>query len=236
MWIVILGLMLGLIVWELWVCEGAHLGRRFVVWLYDLAAPRYEKIKNFDPDWERHFLGEPLAAATTYLGRVQVLDIGAGTGRLARTLLPLPNFLGVITCVEPSIRMLALGHRQLSSERVHWTRAWAVPLPFSERSFDVVVSLEVLEFTPSPIQTLKEMFRVLRPGGWLLITNRIGREASWILGKTFKRDAFTLTLEGMGLQDIITYPWQADYDLIWARKTGNIKQRPSIQQMSNNSL
>jgi hypothetical protein len=63
--VLILGLVLvgALLVWELWICEGAHLGRRFVVSMYDLAADRYDSIKHFDPDWERRFLGEALAGA-----------------------------------------------------------------------------------------------------------------------------------------------------------------------------
>ena len=63
MWIVLLiaGLIGLIAVWELWICEGAHLGRRAVVFLYDLTARRYERIKRFDPAWERQYLGEPFA-------------------------------------------------------------------------------------------------------------------------------------------------------------------------------
>jgi hypothetical protein len=51
LWIIIILLVLLIVflIWEIWICEGAHLGRRFVVWLYDLAASRYERIKGFDP-------------------------------------------------------------------------------------------------------------------------------------------------------------------------------------------
>ena len=54
MWIAIIiaGLIGLLAVWELWICEGAHLGRRAVVFLYDITARRYERIKCFDPEWE----------------------------------------------------------------------------------------------------------------------------------------------------------------------------------------
>src|SRR3990170_4076789 len=73
--------------WELWICEGTHLGRRFVVWMYDVAAGRYEGIKRFDPGWEQRFLGEPLAAVLGGLPDARLLDVGAGTGRAARPLL-----------------------------------------------------------------------------------------------------------------------------------------------------
>src|SRR4030042_6416542 len=73
-------LVAALLVWELWICEGAHLGRRFVVSMYDLAADRYDSIKHFDADWERRFLGEALAGAIGSLPGARLLDGGAGTG------------------------------------------------------------------------------------------------------------------------------------------------------------
>ena len=77
----------------------------------------------------------------------------------------------------------------------------------------------MLEFTPSPRRTVQELVRVLRPGGWLLITNRVSRDARWILGRTIPRKDFPAFLQSVGLDDIDVLPWQVDYDLAWARKT-----------------
>lgn len=211
-------LLLAVLAWELWICEGAHFGRRFVVWLYDLAAPRYDRIKHFSPSWEQRFLGEPVAAALAGLPQARVLDVGAGTGRLARALLPLPGFSGTVIAAEPSRRMLALGRKIAPVERNHWVRAWAVPLPLACDSIDLVVSLEILEFTPRPLASLREFARVLRPGGWLLVTNRVGRQARWILGRTFARDRFPAVLRRLGFDSVETYRWQIDYDLVWGQK------------------
>jgi ubiquinone/menaquinone biosynthesis C-methylase UbiE len=207
-----------LLVWELWVCEGAHLGRRFVVSMYDLAADRYDSIKHFDPDWERRFLGEALAGAIGSLPGARLLDVGAGTGRTGRALLPTSDFDGLLVCLEPSRRMLSLGRRLTAHPAVAWVRGWALPLPFPSGAFDFVVSLEMLEFTPNPRRTVQELVRVLRPGGWLLITNRVSRDARWILGRTIRRTDFSPFLESAGLNDIDVFPWQVDYDLAWARK------------------
>jgi ubiquinone/menaquinone biosynthesis C-methylase UbiE len=207
-----------LLFWELRVCEGAHLGSRFVVWLYDLAATRYDRIKGFDFDWEQRFLGEPIADALSAIPDARLLDVGAGTGRVSRTLLPKWNFKGLAINLEPSKAMLSLGCQLTHSEQMPWIRALAVPLPFQSGSFDIVTHIEVLEFTPDPYETLSELVRVLHPGGWLIITNRIGWEARWILGHSFKRESFSTVLEEVGLRDISVYPWQMDYDLAWARK------------------
>jgi ubiquinone/menaquinone biosynthesis C-methylase UbiE len=211
-------LLAAFLVWELWICEGAHFGRRFVVATYDLAAGRYDGIKHFDPDWERRFLGEPLAAAIGSMHDVRVLDVGAGTGRVPRAMLPVSNFDGLMVCLEPSRRMLALGRKLTANPRVTWMRGWADPLPFPPRTFDFVVSLEMLEFTSSPSRTVRELARVLRRGGWLLITNRVSRDARWIFGHTIRREAFPAFLRSAGLEDVEVLPWQVDYDLAWARK------------------
>jgi len=215
---VIIFFLILLLFWELRVCEGAHLGPRFVVWLYDIAASRYDRIKGFDFDWEQHFLGEPIHELLSGIPGARLLDVGAGTGRLSRTLLSNWNANSIVVNLEPSKAMLSLGKQWTRSDQTPWIQAFAVPLPFQSDAFDIVASLEVLEFTPNPNTTLSELVRVLLPGGWLIITNRIGWEAPWILGHSFKRDNFPSVLEEAGLTDITVYPWQMDYDLAWARK------------------
>lgn len=217
LWILIISLAL-LAVWEIWICEGAHLGRRFVVWTYDFAAPRYDRIKGFDPEWEQRLLGEPVRSQLKQLESPKLLDVGAGTGRLARSLTPLGELPGFMVNAEPSRRMAALG-KSRTNERIPWIRAWASALPFPTRCFEMLCCLEVLEFTPDPSATLDELCRVLRPGGWLLITNRVSREAPLILGKTIRRERFPTFIAEHGFQEIELYPWQLDYDLLWARKS-----------------
>jgi ubiquinone/menaquinone biosynthesis C-methylase UbiE len=220
MWIlaIIIVAVLGLAYWELIVCEGAHLGKHFVVWLYDLTASYYERIKGFDPDWERRSLGEPLSSSVGGLRGARLLDVGAGTGRATRALHDVIRDETSIVNVEPSWKMLSLGRRHPATAGSTWVQAWAVPLPFAESTFDIVVSLEVLEFTPDPRATLAEFARVLRPGAWLLVTNRIGSNAPWIFRRTFRRDAFGGVLESVGFSEVEVFPWQVEYDLAWARK------------------
>ena len=219
LWIVIAILVFILLAyWELWICEGTHLGQHFVVWLYDLAATRYENIKQFNTLWERRFLAEPVQRVLGQLPDGLVLDVGAGTGRLAHSLLQLPEVNTRVICLEPSARMATLGVSRTPNKLAPWLRSWAVPLPFPDETFDLVSSLEILEFTPHPVKTLEELVRVLRPGGWLLVTNRVGWEAPLILGKTYRRQHFPEILRGMGLGDVEDFRWQKNYDLIWARK------------------
>jgi hypothetical protein len=81
--------------------------------------------------------------------------------------------------------------------------------------------LEALEFMPSPQQVIVEMSRVLRPGGVLLITNRVNWERKLMPGKAFSDEELQRMLAEANLTQIDIRPWQVYYDLIWARKVGN---------------
>lgn len=215
-------------IWEIWICEGIHLGSRFVVWLYDVTAPRYEDIKQFDTSWELQFLGRPFVNSLMGFAEARILDVGAGTGRLTRAALATRRSKGLMINLEPSRRMIEVGRSLVQPKAADWVQGMAEPLPFPEGSFDVVSCLEVLEFTPRPVRTLAELVRVLRPGGWLLITNRIGWRARVMLGHSFRKETFVSLLKECGLEGIEVYPWQVEYDLVWAQKSTTVRHATSM--------
>jgi hypothetical protein len=49
--------------WLLIATEGAFLGRRLVIWLYDITAHRYHKLKAFEAGDEQFFVARPIMAA-----------------------------------------------------------------------------------------------------------------------------------------------------------------------------
>jgi SAM-dependent methyltransferase len=209
-----------LLYWEFVIAEGVHLGPRVVIALYDLVAPRYDKIKKFDPVFEDECVGLPLAAALAEVDAPRVLDVAAGTGRAARALLRQAAFDGSVINLEPARRMLEQGRAQtaLWPGRSHWVRGPARPLPFADGVCDAVTCLEALEFFPDARAALAECVRLLRPGGVLALTNRVGFEARLMPGRTFSRARFLRLLAGFPLEDVRVQPWQVDYDLAWARR------------------
>jgi SAM-dependent methyltransferase len=113
------------------------------------------------------------AVDATLLDREEprLLDVGSGTGTLALAALERWPALRV-TGVDPSGGMLLVA-RQSAAERLAADRvaryvteiAWADEMPFEAGSFDLAVSSFVLQLVPSRAAALREVRRVLRPGG-----------------------------------------------------------------------
>ncbi len=209
--------------WLLIRTEGVFLGRRVVVWLYDLAAARYDAIKQYDPDTESAFVAWPLSRRLKGRPAPTVLDVATGTGRLPQFLLAEPTFHGRVVGLDASAGMLAQARAKLApfGGRVALVRATAGELPFADAAFAAVTCLEALEFLPDDAAALREMVRVLRPGGVLLTTRRQGAEAPYFLGRARGREELEALLTGLGLVEVRSTPWQVEYELVWAAKDGD---------------
>ncbi len=236
-WLLVIGgvLLLGaLLYWQLILAEGAYLGRRAVIWLYDASARIYDRVKSFDPGYEQWFLGLPLSRELALVNDPLVLDVATGTGRLPRTLFTQANFRGRLIGVDLSHRMLKQAVETTAAWRDRITYLWhgAGEMPFEDATFDAVACLEALEFMPDQDRVLQEMARVLRPGGVFLITNRIGANARWLPGRTSTTEAFVEKLRALPLEMIRPQPWQEDYDLIWAVKPGVPDGPPSLRRLA----
>lgn len=206
--------------WLLIRTEGVFLGRRVVVWLYDLAAKQYDAIKQFDPDTESAFVTWPLRIRLKTWPAPLVLDVATGTGRLPYFLLREPGFDGCVVGLDASAGMLELARDKLEpfGHRVALIRQTAEDLPFAGETFAAVTCLEALEFLPDDTAALREMARVLMPGGHLLVSRRQGPDSPYFFGRAPDREAFEQRLAEMGLVNIRTQPWQVEYELVWAQR------------------
>jgi ubiquinone/menaquinone biosynthesis C-methylase UbiE len=209
-----------LLYWLLITTEGVYLGRRVVVWLYDITAHKYDGIKEFEPDAEQFFLIRPLLVRLRRVSNPLVLDVATGTGRLPHFLLEAPTFNGRVVGLDASGKMLGLAREKLRpfGHRASLVQQVADQLPFAADQFDLVTCLEALEFFPSDTAALQEMIRVLKPGGSLLVTRRKGREAKLFVGRYRTVAQFEAVLNQMGLEEVHTNPWQLDYDQVFGHK------------------
>lgn len=228
----ILAAFAALVHWQINLAEGVYLGRRAVIWLYDRFAPRYDAVKAFSEKDEAWFLGTPLAKTLRGASSSMVLDVATGTGRLPLALLRQPDFCGRIIALDLSRRMLTLAAQKTTAYQHRLTLLWqdATTLPFGDNTFDAVTCLEALEFLPNGRATLAEMVRVLRPGGILFSSNRIGPGIRWMPGRTMSREQLSALLQSLHLDDIRFAAWQIDYDIFWARKPAIARTTRSVYE------
>jgi ubiquinone/menaquinone biosynthesis C-methylase UbiE len=97
----------------------------------------------------------------------RVLDVACGTGVLGRSAAARVGSVGYIAGVDPDPGMLAVAGQL--SPAVDWRQGVAESLPWPDRSFDVVVSQFGLMFFTDRERALREMLRVLDPGGRIAI-------------------------------------------------------------------
>lgn len=99
----------------------------------------------------------------------RILDVGCGTGALLHELSRLgaaEQFVGV----DASAAMLGVARGRLGPD-VALCEAHAALLPFPAQAFDCAISSSVFHYLREPLAALRENFRVLQPGGRLLLAD-----------------------------------------------------------------
>jgi ubiquinone/menaquinone biosynthesis C-methylase UbiE len=97
----------------------------------------------------------------------RALDVACGTGILARELSSRTGSSGRVAGIDPSPGMVAVAKHLAPA--VEWREGVAESLPFPDQSFDAVVSQFGLMFFTDRRQALREMQRVLAPGGHMAV-------------------------------------------------------------------
>ena len=104
------------------------------------------------------------AVANWFAGRTpgKILDIGAGDGRLSAQLDAMGHSLVACDCIpERDWHRSTITYRQCDL---------AKGLPFDDEIFDYVVCTEVIEHVENPFALCREIHRVLRPGGSVVLS------------------------------------------------------------------
>ncbi len=114
--------------------------------------------------------------AAAPLATDRAIDLGAGAGHATLALAP---HVAHVDAVDPTPEMLAVAAR-LAAERgvanVAFVEARADALPFADATFDVAVSRFSIHHWPDPSGSLREVARVLRPGGRVVLVDLVAPE------------------------------------------------------------
>ena len=96
----------------------------------------------------------------------KLIDVACGTGDIAKLFLNYVDKDSQITCVDPNKGMIRKGKEKLNKfKNLIWLTAPAESLPINENSFDFYTISFGLRNTKNLDKTLKEAYRVLKPGG-----------------------------------------------------------------------
>jgi SAM-dependent methyltransferase len=112
-------------------------------WRYDLIT---KLVTNLKPD-----------------GTYRILDAGCGTGQMTKQLEDIGEAVGLDSASEAIAYARSRGVERL-------VRGSITAPPFAERSFDCVLALDVIEHVDDDMGILTSLFRVIKPGGHLIIT------------------------------------------------------------------
>jgi ubiquinone/menaquinone biosynthesis C-methylase UbiE len=115
----------------------------------------------------------------------KVLDIGSGVGLLALEMAGDVGAAGSVDGIDPSESMLALARRRrppAGAAELRFVGGDACALPFPDAGFDVAVATQVYEYLQDVPAALGEAFRVLRPGGRLLVLDTDWGSIVWHSG------------------------------------------------------
>jgi SAM-dependent methyltransferase len=139
------------------------------------------------------------------------LDVGSGPGNVTASLAAAAGRDGLAIGIDISEPMLARAVNAQAAQNVGFIRADAQQLPLRDETVDAAVSLAVLQLVPDPEATLREIVRVLKPGGRLAImvptAGRAGALFRWLPNggaRFFAEDELGDTLEDLGLVSVRT--------------------------------
>jgi ubiquinone/menaquinone biosynthesis C-methylase UbiE len=125
----------------------------------------------YDQSWAQIWFRENhrlMAESVDPATEARILDLGCGTGQLTARLAQRVRH-GTVLGVDPAEEMIRVARRQRRRKNLSFEVGSSDAIPAGARAFDVVVSTISFHHWSRPLESLREIARVLRPGGRLLI-------------------------------------------------------------------
>lgn len=127
---------------------------------------------------------EAVAAMLPEAPGARLLDAGCGDGIYA---VQQARRGAMVTALDLSLPMLAAGRQRATDAgvTVRWCQGDIEALPFADDHFDIVLAVTVLCMIDSPERAVRELARVLQPGG-VLVIGELGRWSVWAASRRIR--------------------------------------------------
>lgn len=144
-------------------------------WSNNYMKPLYELIAELHGNvhWSRQFEYPWILLNGNFGPDMSVLDAGGGDGPL-QFIISKYSYCNVINLDQDHTRNIKQGNSRLSKIEGDISKTG-----FPDATFDRVICVSVIEHCENPVQILEELFRVLKPGGRLLVTMDIASYARY---------------------------------------------------------
>ncbi len=124
----------------------------------------------------------------------KVLDLAGGTGDLTKKFSKIVGPQGKVVLADINSSMLEVGRERLTNQgyvgNIEYVQANAQYLPFEDNTFDVITIAFGLRNVTDKDEALRSMFRVLKPGGRLLVLE-FSKTKNPLLSKAYDLYSFT---------------------------------------------
>ena len=136
--------------------------------MFSKIAPRYDLMNHLMTGWQDNRWRRYVIRQAGLKPGNRVLDLGTGTGKLSFEATKTCSNCQVVAS-DITLPMMKVGQQQIDQSNITWSAADAARLPFPEETFHAAVSGFLVRNLADLPAGLKEQFRVLKPGGRIVI-------------------------------------------------------------------
>ena len=137
-----------------------------------------------------------------------ILDVGSGAGQILGHLIKRTHPETRLVAFDLSHQMLRRARSRLASDRPSFVTGDLTQLPFADNSFDCITCGWVIEHLPDPRPGLRELSRVLQPGGRLLLLATEDTLPGMVVSRTWKCRTYNRR-ELHAACDEVGLPWRS---------------------------